>query len=53
MGTGRSLSSGRPKAGPVGRCDKKGEVIFMIDTENREAKMLPPLRDLPFSVAQF
>src|SRR5215472_15736848 len=22
MGTGRSLSSGRPKAGPVGRCDK-------------------------------
>jgi hypothetical protein len=21
MGTGRSLSSGRPKAGPVGRCD--------------------------------
>jgi hypothetical protein len=22
MGTGRSLSSGRPKAGPVGRCDR-------------------------------
>ena len=22
MGTGRSRSSGRPKAGPVGRCDK-------------------------------
>ena len=21
MGTGRSLSSGRPEAGPVGRCD--------------------------------
>jgi len=22
MGTGRSLSSGRPEAGPVGRCDE-------------------------------
>ena len=27
MGTGRSLSSGRPKAGPVGRCGKALGVI--------------------------
>ena len=30
MGTGRSLSSGRAKRGPVGRCDKRiGERHFM------------------------
>ncbi len=27
MGTGRSLSSGRPKAGPVGRCDENVRVF--------------------------